>query len=122
MGLRYEKSIGKVIPEAKRGQWIEFEDQNGRGFAQPDFLFECDTRVVVLEAKYTWTPAGHEQLERLYIPLVGLITGQKVSGIVICKKLVSQMQGRAVFVALDSALAWQGKSCVLHWAGLTTQL
>lgn len=51
--------------------WFEFEDMNGFGYCQPDFLIYLpDSSIIILEAKYTYTPAGDEELKQLYSPIV----------------------------------------------------
>ena len=52
------------------GFWIEFEDINGRGFAQPDHLIFGPGWVMLFECKLGWVPAAAEELQTLYAPLV----------------------------------------------------
>lgn len=120
-GLRYERALGKALPkETHRGLWIKFEDRNGLGWAQPDFLLGFDGKIAILEAKYTWVPEGHSQIELLYRPLVERIWQTPIVGVVVCKVLTSAAGGaREIFSSLGEALA-QGreeKSGTLHWIG-----
>lgn len=87
LGARYEREIEKALPEAKRGQWFEFVDQNGQGYCQVDFMLKREGYVVLLEAKHTWTPVGHLQLEELYRPVVEKLLGVPAIGVVVCKRL-----------------------------------
>jgi hypothetical protein len=52
------------------GQWIEFTDRRGPGFAQPDYLVLFRDTIFILEAKLTRTEEAREQLSGLYNPLV----------------------------------------------------
>jgi len=118
-GLRYERLLAQALPSAKHGQWFEFEDANGRGVCQTDLLLGRNGRCVVLECKYTWTPDGHQQLERLYLPVVQMALQRPVVGVVAAKKLV---MGLPVQVAsdLDEAMriAMEGRRVVWHWTGV----
>ena len=74
-GLRYERMVGKELARRRldfaQGPWIQFKDNNGIGFAQPDFIVYSSLDLwIVLEAKLSQTPAAFEQLLRLYIPLL----------------------------------------------------
>lgn len=75
--------------------------------------------ILILEAKYTWCPEGHCQLEQLYIPVVSAAWGLPVAGLVVCKKLIPGMDGVAVAGDLDTALRnlAVGRRCALHWLG-----
>lgn len=119
-GIGYERELEKAIPVAKRGQWFEFKDSRGWGYCQPDFLLEGKNSIVVLEAKYTWTLDGHLQIEELYQPVVEKASGKNVLGIVVCKRLVTEMpRNLEIFQNLLSAVesAKRGKRAVLHWIG-----
>lgn len=56
-----------------RGPWIEFEDANGYGLAQPDFVLldglESPERMILVEAKLTQVPQAAFELDHLYAPL-----------------------------------------------------
>lgn len=115
-GLRYERMLAKAMPEALRGQWFEFEDQNGRGFCQTDLLLPITFgRVAVLECKYTWTWEGLTELEQLYLPVVREALKKDVIGLMVCKKLTpnsGQVSG-SLGEALQAAAG--GKPAVWHW-------
>ena len=68
-------------------QWIEYEDRNGRGFAQPDFYFISEWNLVVLEAKLTQKYSAITQIDELYRPLLRRIYRMPVVGIQVCKNL-----------------------------------
>lgn len=120
MGLRYERVLAKALPMAKHGQWFEFEDKYGRGFCQVDLMLEMPRGILILEAKYTWVPEGHCQIEGLYSPVVEMALGKPCKGMVVCKKLIPGMPRELEIVSdLESgarALA-SGNRVVLHWLG-----
>lgn len=117
-GVRYENSLAKALRGARHGQWFQFMDSNGLGYCQTDLLLEFEKCVVVLEAKYTWTPEGHFQVERLYAPVVSKAMGKPTFGLVICRALLDDMPGVMVLAHLSDALLWaQRKRVALHWLG-----
>jgi hypothetical protein len=76
-GLRYERRFGRYLKKAARrsaeilsGQWFEFEDHGGPGWAQPDHILIYPGQVLVFECKLTQHPHARVQLEELYFPLV----------------------------------------------------
>lgn len=119
-GLRYERSLAEELEHigAKHGQWFEFEDANGHGYAQADFVMRSGAGVAVLEAKYTWTMDGHVQLERLYRPLVERVWELEVLPILVCKKLVPEAKRYRISGTLSDALrdAKDGHA-IWHWLG-----
>lgn len=117
-GLRYERELVKQFKGAQAGKWIEFEDQNGRGFAQPDLFFILRGEVVCLEAKLRWVPEGHSQGELLYKPLLEEIFRLPCRVVVVCKVLTPWVPRERVFSRLADALrGGQSSSPVLHWIG-----
>lgn len=119
-GIRYEKNCAKGLPLARHGQWWQYVDSNGLGVCQTDLVLEFEACAVVLEAKYTWTPQGHFQCEKLYQPVVSKALGKPAFGLVICRALRDEAQMGDVMVAsrLMEALAWcQRKRVALHWLG-----
>ena len=121
LGVRYEKAFEKWIGpgEATRGVWFEFEDKNGHGYCQVDFLIRGEGEVFVLELKHTWNEGAHVELEKLYLPVVGEALGQAPLGVVVVKRLVPWMPHVAICEGLDEALAAarRGRRAVLHWIG-----
>jgi hypothetical protein len=118
-GLRFEKAIGQQLLGARRGQWFEFEDRNGHGWCQVDFLLPWAGRAVVIEAKYTWTEDGHRELEGLYLPVVEQAGFARPIGIVISRNLVPVRGRLAVRSTLGEAVeAAEDGRVVLHWLGV----
>lgn len=125
-GLRYERGLAKALPEGLHGQWFQFRDSAGQHYCQPDLILRGERespvepgRVVVLEAKYTWTIDAHTQLARLYLPVVGKAWHCRPLGIVICRNLTPETPRR--FLARDMAealeLAASGLTPILQWLG-----
>lgn len=120
-GMRYERKLAEALPEAEHGQWFQFVDAGGPGNCQVDLILRLPKAVVVLEAKYTWTPVGHTQIALLYKPVVEKAWNLPVYGIVVCKKLtVATKRAANVYSTLDEAVSsvLSGDSrAVLHWLG-----
>ena len=119
-GLRYERDLAATLPlPSVHGQWIEYCDAAGKGFAQIDLVVaSAPAELAILEAKYTWIWEGHSQVERLYLPLLRSMSGKACLGIVVCKVLRSGMPSDiAVCATLEEALAAarQGRRAVWHW-------
>ena len=118
-GLRYEQKLAKGIWKAAHGQWWQFSDSGGLGHCQTDVLVQLDGRVLVLEAKYTWTEEGHRQCEDLYLPVVSCALGLPVIGVQVCKILTPDTPRGTVARTLDEAsvMASHGRRTCLHWLG-----
>ena len=120
-GLKYERNLAEGLPGAKHGQWFKFVDSNGPGFCQPDILLRTPVGIAVLESKYTWTQAGHVQLDKLYIPVVEMAwPDQPAFGIVVCKVLTADVDPSWICRDLASAIAraaGDASRTVLHWIG-----
>lgn len=125
MGLKYEKLLAKLLPGALHGQWFQFEDSSGVRYCQPDFILPVGDLVLVLEAKNTWVPEGHTQIELLYKPVLetALSTPSRrpqVAGLVVCRRLISGLPPGIVVVhelGEGIRLARQGARVVWHWIG-----
>lgn len=118
-GLRYERELAKALPKALHGQWFRFEDRIGRGHCQTDLLLETYWGWCVLEAKYTWTEAGHRQIDQLYRPVVERAMKRPTFGLVVCKVLTREVKPEWICSNLNSAVARAsaGYKTVLHWIG-----
>lgn len=117
-GIRYEKAIGKQFSAESRGRWFEYEDREGRGYCQVDFLLGQLGRLVVVEAKYTWTLDGHRELETLYLPVVEEAFGLPARGVVVARNLTADTLDYAeVFHRVEDAASAGAKRSVWHWMG-----
>lgn len=97
-------------------EWIDFEDANGRGGAEPEAFAVLPNEVVLVEVKLTGCRYAHEQLGGLYAPLLSHIYRRPVRGLQICKAITADTPGPFV----DSAEAFLTSSLSLatwHWPG-----
>jgi len=122
-GLGYERSLGAALgPKVLHGQWFQFQDRSGLGWAQPDFLLEwaaVQREMVILEAKYTWVAEGHSQGELLYRPLVEKVFGCPARVVVVCKVLTEATPKNRIFSSLEEAIEGAAlRSTVCHWIGV----
>lgn len=126
-GIKYESDLAGSIRLALtghwplwHGQWFRFVDRNGGGHCQPDILLKTEVGTAILESKYTWTEAGHTQIDKLYVPVVERAwPGVPAFGIVVCKVLTPDVKPEWVCRDLASAIrrASAGYKTVLHWIG-----
>lgn len=121
LGIRYEKELAKKIPGANHGQWFEFQDRNGIGWAQTDFFVKLEEEncILLLECKNTFVGEAYGQMEGLYVPLLERIYTLPVVGIQVCRNLRAGkgLENVKVLNSLDGAFAeaLQGKRTVWHW-------
>jgi len=83
-GLAFERKVLKQLKEFfgfafEPGPWIQFEDANGAGFAQPDGVIAFLTHMVLIEVKLSETPSAAQELRGLYAPLVRKIWKKPVA-------------------------------------------
>lgn len=113
-GIRFERDLGTMLgPSWQHGKWFEFDDMNGMGMCQPDWIKVLPGAVLVLECKYTWVPSGRLQIAELYKPVLEHVYKRPVVGAVVSKVLVAGMD-QAVASSLEDALRCGG---VWHWLG-----
>lgn len=117
-GLRYEKKLGEELArrgiDFGKGLWIEFEDANGKGFAQPDFVvYGSGKKWRILEAKLSQTNVAFEQLFSLYLPLLAhLHPDIEFTPLQVCRNLRGIRAGDPRLVD-DLEKAQSG--CIWHW-------
>jgi hypothetical protein len=120
--LAYEKKLGKKLDRLiKTGKlsgrlfskhWFHFEDQNGPGWAQPDFFILEPGRVTCFEAKLTQTTAAWDQLEKLYRPLLEFTFKRPVRSIQVCKNLRERDE------TIIRSFSELHNGATLHWLGV----
>jgi hypothetical protein len=122
LGVRYERAFAQVAHELEHGSWFEFEDMQGHGFAQTDFMTKAPDgkSMVILETKSTWVLEGHIKIEEFYGPIVEEAMRTRVLGsLVVCKNLTKETRGwvSAISEDLDAALYHSsvGYRSVLQW-------
>lgn len=118
-GLRYERALGRQLPQAQHGKWFRYMDYEGWHYCQPDYILPLGDEIVILECKYTWTPEAYMQIEGLYVPVVGRALGRPTWGVQVCKRLLPASRSSVIRGDLASALvaARQGHRACLHWLG-----
>jgi hypothetical protein len=113
-GVRYERALAKTLgPGWTWGQWFEFEDRVGHGFAQADFVQKRLASTLVLEAKLSWTPEAQPQLDQ-YLQLAERAFGLPARGIVVCRYLrpgvdgviVGTLAGAETITRMDRPTVW----------------
>jgi hypothetical protein len=118
LGVRYERTLALVWPGVC-GQWFEFEDRNGPGWCQVDFIAKVGEALVVVEAKHSWLASAHVELDTLYLPVVERALGKKPIGLVVAKRLGMEMGRVRICASLEEAtgMALLGHRVVWHWIG-----
>lgn len=90
-GIRYEKLVADTLSRygTVHGQWFEFHDANGRGYAQVDYLLYIKAldQYLVGEAKLTDTPEAWAKLRAFYLPIVASALQRRTVGFVVCRHL-----------------------------------
>lgn len=115
LGLRFERAVGKVLPQALHGQWLRFVDNNGPGYCCPDFLVAQGATLWVLECKLTDWDEAEAQLEGLYRPVLGLLWSGPIRCITVARNLSPHTRRDAVVGTWEAAL--QMPRAVLHVFG-----
>lgn len=115
-GLRYERALARKIPGALHGQWFEFFDHGGRGFASPDFIADYGPFLLVIECKLTDCDEARHQITHLYRPILEFYHRKPARGVVICKNL--RRDSGNLCDSLSSAVKY-ADLCIptLHWLG-----
>lgn len=92
-GLKFETDVALMLSKyfneevTKHGAWIEYEDDTGIRYAQPDVLIELDNYIWVIECKRTARLKAEKQLRELYVPLVEHIVAKPIRLLQVCKYL-----------------------------------
>lgn len=118
LGKRYEAAVAKQLKgQGVAGQWFEFEDDNGHGYCQVDFLLKEEKAV--LEVKLTEVEAARQELRDLYIPVLRYIYGPLVRGVVVARHLTRETDLDRVCDSLPLALIVARTRGIptLHWIG-----
>jgi len=123
LGLSYERKVGKALAKALDdpllGPWYYFLDYYGKGYCQPDVVWLGPDYTLVFEVKLTDTPAALTQILKLYKPVLELVYGKPVRGVVVTKNLTKDTLPQTLTTNLDDALILaQGTIPVYHWLGL----
>lgn len=116
-GVKFERELAKRLGSAARhGQWFQFLDLNGTGYAQTDLLLFSAEAVFCLEVKLGNIEAGEAQFRELYKPLLEHIYGLPAYGIVIARHLTANtLAERTVQTLYDATRLAASGPCVLQW-------
>jgi len=116
-GLRYERAVGRRVPDGLLGPWFYFRDEFGHGYCQPDVVI-LGPVVVALECKLTITPVAETKLRELYLPILRAVYTRPARGVVVARHLAPGFQGGPVVSTLAAALTCPHDVIpVLHWLG-----
>jgi hypothetical protein len=120
--MAYQRKLGRYLSqldlgELREAQWINFNDSNGDGFAQPDFYLVGPHSVVVFEAKLTQNSSGLTQIGQLYRPLLRHLYNRPVVGVLVCRnfrqdvgKWLIRSPAQVLDVKTEEIFTW-------HWLG-----
>lgn len=121
VGLRFEKKVAEGIPGAQRGKWFRFRDANGEGWCSPDIILPVNFGLLCLECKLSDLPEAKTQISRLYKPVLELVYGRPVFGIVVTRHLRPFTDPADVVDSLRDAILRlrDAPTCIpiLHWLG-----
>jgi hypothetical protein len=90
-GRRFEKKVLEKLKELLPGakieyhQWIEYADENGVGYCEPEAFVEFEHKVLLVECKRTGIEGGKLQMVQLYAPLLALLIGKPIQMVQICR-------------------------------------
>ena len=126
-GISYEKACAAALQGAfpksgvAHGQWFEFADANGRGYAQVDLLLYIVAldQYVVGECKLTDVAGARQKLANFYLPIVAMAFGKRASGFVVTRHLTQLSNVRNVCATFRDALgaALNGGLPTWHYLG-----
>lgn len=118
-GLRYEAAVAAAIPKSVHNPWFEYHDSAGHGWCSPDVVIHFAEAIAVLECKLTDTPTAYSQLTQLYKPVLEMVYGKPVIGVIVVKHLTPETRIKSVVCGANAALgrASLGEIPILHWLG-----
>ena len=87
--LKRELQSGALVGELFLGQWVLFQDSNGRGYAEVDEFIvpPPPAPILLIEAKLTQTDCAIAQLISLYLPLLRKIYNRPIVCLQVCKNM-----------------------------------
>lgn len=104
-GVRFERAFGKSLGSALSGQWFEFFDENGKGYAQTDHLLFSTSAVYCIECKLGNIPSGRKQFSELYKPILEMVYQRPAYGIVCARYVSEDSEPKLIQHSLTAALA-----------------
>lgn len=121
-GKAYEKTFLDYLcdryPQTARLYWLEFEDANGVGFAQPDAMVWDPLIVFEVKTRFSYRKA-YAELKTLYGPLVKhLAKGREPKLVQVCKYLSPSARHTTVVQTLKEVIESDKKLLTLQWRPL----
>lgn len=100
-------------------KWIRFEDDNGLGWAQPDFTIVVPEAILILDTKLTHTPSTYQQIGELYSPLLShMIDDRPQVWVEVCHNLGSVNGESPNFIeSLSDVFESDRDLYIMHWLG-----
>lgn len=98
-GLKYEaRAISHLTALFPPGDlryhlWIEYLDDNGLSWAEPEAVVIRPTELILFEVKLTGCQYGLEQMRDLYAPLLSSIFLRPVRGLQVCRAVCRSTPG-----------------------------
>ena len=93
-GLRYQKVVGRwfrrqaIEGDLYLDQWIEFADEDGRGYAQPDIFIVGSHTILLIECKLTQNSGAGDQLEYYATLLQYIYPRHQILKLQVCRNLM----------------------------------
>jgi hypothetical protein len=114
---KVERLLKREFEDLVVAQWLEFLDENGRGFAQPDVYLVGPHSVVLFEAKLTQRDSALSQIGQLYRPLLRFIYKRPVVGVLVCKNLRKDPGRWAIYSPAEVLDLTEEHIYTWHWLG-----
>lgn len=118
-GISYERQLASFLPHATHGQWFEYHDFNGRGYCQTDMYFRSHGSLFILEAKLSDVEHARDQLDYLYLPVVGEALRARPLGIIVTRYVTKVPSHMKVCFTLEEAMSLASRKHfpIWHWRG-----
>lgn len=97
IGLKYERSVIKMLKsilpqtmELENNVWFYYKTETEKSACSTDvIIFDKEFGfIIVVEIKFTWTPAAIQKLKELYCPVVTKVFNLPTKPLVIVKNLI----------------------------------
>lgn len=131
-GVRYERAVADVLQgtfnsnRIVHGQWFEFHDANGKGYAQVDLLLYLQALdlYIVGECKLTYTGEAWRKMRMFYLPIVAMALQRRAVGFVVVRNLTPEVDVRRVCATFRETLnrCVNGGEPTWHYLGKGTAL
>jgi len=116
--VKYERLVHGylrgIFPQWCANQWIQFSDDAGPRWCQPDGYVDLGERVLLVEVKYQHTPGAWEQLRLVYAPLLEYLFGKPVAILEIVKWYDPLIVCPEPVELVASPAEWAGRGFGVH--------